>query len=86
MTLDQSPGIGIDHEHRPIQRIQQDVVRGLRSNTLNGQQPVALLLQRQLTQAIKPPVGIEEGTQAEQALGLDVVVTGRPNCIGDVVR
>ena len=35
---EQAPGVGVDHEHRPVEGVEQDVVGGLRADPVNREQ------------------------------------------------
>ena len=84
MTEQDAVGVGIHHEHRFARGIEGDGVGGFRADALDGQQlfpeGVGVLVEKGLE---IPAVFTDGGKKTLEALGLLVVVPGRPDFFGE---
>ena len=83
---DEDPaGIGVDHEHRPPEGIEQDVVGRLGSDPGDGEEALTQLAGRKPGKAREPARGPEGLAQRTQSPRLDVEISRRPQRLGQLI-
>jgi hypothetical protein len=78
-------GVGVDHEHRALEGVEQHVVGGLRADAVHGEQACAQGTGLQRREA-GLAAGLQQlGAEGLQALGLDVEVAHRPQQLSQLL-